>query len=61
MPKIYRCDIYFSGHVPVYVEAESPEEASSKSNEEFENLDSRELEANVEYTEVQDIEEDEDD
>lgn len=60
MPKTYRCSIYFAGHVDVEVEADSLEDAASKAEFEFECLDPRELEANVECVEIQDVEEDED-
>ena len=58
MAKWYSCSIYFAGHVTVSVEADSKEEASRKAEQEFDELDSRELEAGVEDMEVQDVEED---
>lgn len=60
MAKTYRCEIYFSGHVCVELEADSLEDAAQKAEEAFEDLDCREIQANVEYTEVQNVEEDED-
>lgn len=60
MAKTYRCEIYFSGHVSVDVEADSMIDAAQKAAEAFEDLDCREIQANVEYSEVQNVEEDED-
>lgn len=59
MPKTYRCSIYFAGHVDVEVEADSKIDAAQKAAEAFEDLDCREIQANVEYSEIQDVEEDE--
>ena len=59
MPKTYRCSIYFAGHVDVEVEADSMIDAAQKAAEAFEDLDCREIQANVEYSEIQDVEEDE--
>lgn len=58
MAKTYRCEIFFSGHVSVAVEADSMIDAAQKAAEAFEDLDCREI-ANVEYSEIQDVEEDE--
>lgn len=59
MAKTYRCEIYFAGHVDVEVEADSKIDAAQKAAEAFEDLDCREIQANVEYSEIQDVEEDE--
>ncbi len=58
MAKWYSCSAYFAGHVAVFVEADSAEEAALKAEQEFDMLDSREIEAGIEEMEIQDVEED---